>query len=287
MSGLSTQGAASVVDHYERLKISQDAPLEVIRASYRALAAKHHPDRHGQSSGSNTDMAALNAAYEVLCDPVSRAAYDAALAERKRTAPFGASAESHQAKARRQGGKAESADSVMHSTFKDGAEAGWDPLTSDKAPINLWFTRKRLIPMGGALFVVLLAAAFWWSKSKNEEQAAGRMLADQFKAANPNRDLAAEARALAEANLMLLRKDDIKQAQRVVTGPGASAPAPVPVPATTPAPAPAPAPAPPIRPVAPPLRHPLDGAPLSLKQVAALSAPLVTPAASQPSLTKP
>jgi hypothetical protein len=280
---VSIKGAASVVDHYERLKISQDAPLEVIRASYRALAAKHHPDRHGQSSGSNTDMAALNAAYEVLCDPVSRAAYDATLAERKRTAPFGASAEVPHAKARRQGGKAEPADSVMHSVFKAGAEVDWDSLTSNKAPINLWLTRKRLIPMGCALFVALLAAAVWWSKSKNEEQAAGRMLADQFKAANPNRDLAAEARALAEANLMLLRKEDIKQAQRVVTGPGA----PVPAPAAAPRPAPAPERAAPIRPVAPPLRHPLDGDPLSLKQVAAMSAPLVKPAAPQPSLTKP
>jgi len=58
MVGLSTYGAVSVLDHYERLKISRDAPLEVIRAAYRALAAKHHPDRHGQSEGANTDMAA-------------------------------------------------------------------------------------------------------------------------------------------------------------------------------------------------------------------------------------
>ena len=72
------------MNHYERLKVTQDAPVEVIRAAYRALAGKLHPDRHGaghigpETSGHEA-MAALNAAYEVLNDPVARAQYDASL----------------------------------------------------------------------------------------------------------------------------------------------------------------------------------------------------------------
>lgn len=69
------------MNHYERLKVSPEAPIEVIRAAYRALAAKHHPDRHTQSEVAHGDMAALNAAYETLADPAARAAYDAALAQ--------------------------------------------------------------------------------------------------------------------------------------------------------------------------------------------------------------
>jgi hypothetical protein len=72
------------VNHYERLKVSPDAPAEVIRAAYRALAAKLHPDRQGSETGPedamHTQMAALNTAYEVLIDPKLRREYDATLA---------------------------------------------------------------------------------------------------------------------------------------------------------------------------------------------------------------
>lgn len=68
--------------HYERLKVTQDAPPEVIRAAYRALANRLHPDRSGGASvndASHEQMVALNAAYEVLIDPASRRDYDASL----------------------------------------------------------------------------------------------------------------------------------------------------------------------------------------------------------------
>jgi hypothetical protein len=72
------------VNHYQRLKVSQDAPAEVIRAAYRALATKLHPDRQGPDTGPqdvlHSEMAALNGAYETLIDPKLRADYDATLA---------------------------------------------------------------------------------------------------------------------------------------------------------------------------------------------------------------
>ena len=72
------------MNHYERLKVTQDAPPEVIRAAYRALANRLHPDRNGAGAGGVADaaheqMAALNAAYEVLIDPALRRDYDASL----------------------------------------------------------------------------------------------------------------------------------------------------------------------------------------------------------------
>ncbi len=77
-----------MMNHYQRLKIAQDAPPEVIRAAYRALATKLHPDRQGPDTGPadvlHSEMAALNAAYETLIDPKLRSDYDATLSSAPR-----------------------------------------------------------------------------------------------------------------------------------------------------------------------------------------------------------
>ena len=64
-------------DPYEVLQVRPGAEPEVIRAAYRVLARKYHPDLGGDA----TRMVALNDAWDVLGDPVRRAAYDAARAE--------------------------------------------------------------------------------------------------------------------------------------------------------------------------------------------------------------
>lgn len=67
----------SEANYYEVLHVQSDAPLEIIKASYRALMMQlnAHPDR-----GGNTEQAALiNIAYNTLKNPASRAKYDASL----------------------------------------------------------------------------------------------------------------------------------------------------------------------------------------------------------------
>ena len=59
-------------DYYEILQIHPRAEAEVIRAAYRILARKYHPD-HG---GDARRMIAINDAWDVLGDPARRAAYD-------------------------------------------------------------------------------------------------------------------------------------------------------------------------------------------------------------------
>lgn len=61
--------------HYDTLKVSRDAPTEVISAAYRTLALKYHPDRYHGSDATKT-MAAINEAYSVLSSPEKRAQYD-------------------------------------------------------------------------------------------------------------------------------------------------------------------------------------------------------------------
>ncbi|KZK32036.1 hypothetical protein A4F85_04810 [Delftia sp. GW456-R20] len=60
-------------DHYETLGVARDATADEIRAAYRKAASKAHPDRNG---GDTARMQAVNAAYEVLGNADSRAAYD-------------------------------------------------------------------------------------------------------------------------------------------------------------------------------------------------------------------
>jgi hypothetical protein len=62
--------------HYEVLGVSPKATVAEVRAAYRAAARDHHPDAGGDADR----MRQLNAAWQVLGDPVRRAAYDRVLA---------------------------------------------------------------------------------------------------------------------------------------------------------------------------------------------------------------
>jgi curved DNA-binding protein CbpA len=68
-------------DPYKILQVDPEAEREVIRAAYRALALKYHPDL---SFGSHERMAALNDAWAILRDATARAAHDQARADAPR-----------------------------------------------------------------------------------------------------------------------------------------------------------------------------------------------------------
>ena len=63
------------------LDVRHDASAEEIKQRWRELAREHHPDRAGDDTSERdrltTRMARINAAYDVLRDPVRRARYDA------------------------------------------------------------------------------------------------------------------------------------------------------------------------------------------------------------------
>ena len=61
-------------DLYEVLQVGRSADQDVIRAAYRALAQRLHPDRNSSPQAAER-MKQLNQAYDVLSDPVRRAAY--------------------------------------------------------------------------------------------------------------------------------------------------------------------------------------------------------------------
>lgn len=71
--------------HYDNLKVSRDAPEEVIRAAYRSLSQKYHPDRNPGNAEAERIMLILNKAYGVLTDPKKRKQHDIWIAEQEQS----------------------------------------------------------------------------------------------------------------------------------------------------------------------------------------------------------
>ena len=67
---------AKIHTHYDNLKVSRGAPPEVIRAAYKALSQKYHPDKNPGDEKAARIMAIVNTAYNVLSDPVRRKEHD-------------------------------------------------------------------------------------------------------------------------------------------------------------------------------------------------------------------
>ena len=65
-------------DYYRVLGVLDDAEDIVIKAAYKALAQRYHPDKWaGDSAEATRRIADINEAYGVLSDPVKRKVYDA------------------------------------------------------------------------------------------------------------------------------------------------------------------------------------------------------------------
>ena len=66
----------TVVTHYDTLKVTPDAPPEVIQAAYKALAQKYHPDKNLNNPEAVRMMQMVIASYKVLADDKKRAEHD-------------------------------------------------------------------------------------------------------------------------------------------------------------------------------------------------------------------
>jgi molecular chaperone DnaJ len=81
-------------DYYEILGVARDASDEEIKKAYRRLAVKYHPDKNPGDKAAEESFKELGEAYEALCEPQKRAAYDqfghAAFDARQRASRAGA-----------------------------------------------------------------------------------------------------------------------------------------------------------------------------------------------------
>lgn len=63
--------------HYQNLRVAENAEAEVIKAAYKALAQKWHPDRNpGDKEKAERYFKIIAQAYEVLSNPTTRKEYD-------------------------------------------------------------------------------------------------------------------------------------------------------------------------------------------------------------------
>lgn len=63
-------------DPYEVLGVAKNASAKDIKAAYRKLAKKYHPDQNPDDAKAKDRFAAINQAYEIVGDEKKRSAYD-------------------------------------------------------------------------------------------------------------------------------------------------------------------------------------------------------------------
>ena len=163
--------------HYDNLKVMRNAPPEVIRAAYKVLCQKYHPDKYaGSSESAERVMKILNSAYAVLSDIEKKMAYDKSLEELEARAnaeaSSGAAQQGHQAseEPERESWAYES-DTNTHHKPKDSAwqsryGAYQDPPQIEyHLPVRRFFART-IDYLCGNLIVIAVIAVFaglgWW-----------------------------------------------------------------------------------------------------------------------------
>lgn len=141
---------------YDVLEVSRNASLSVIRAAYKSLVQRYHPDKNPDNPDAENQLKLINHAYETLSDPSSRLAYDAMLAMEEIPAPEE---------------EAESAEAPHPETEKRSLD-------------------KRMIYAAGAAIVFLIAgAAFFFLGKKHEVKAPVQQAAIKAPAPIPEKPL--------------------------------------------------------------------------------------------------
>lgn len=72
---------------YDYLGVTRNAPPEVIRAAYKALSQKYHPDKNPDNPDFAQAMIIINRIYTELSDPIKRRQYDQWLAKQEQATP--------------------------------------------------------------------------------------------------------------------------------------------------------------------------------------------------------
>jgi DnaJ-class molecular chaperone len=85
--GVRAQGLELIPDHYAVLGLDRRCTAAQVRSAYRLLAKRHHPDVNPRTSETEVRFREVTTAYETLCDPSRRRAYDRELEAREEVRP--------------------------------------------------------------------------------------------------------------------------------------------------------------------------------------------------------
>ena len=72
--------------HYDNLQVAHDASPEAIRAAYRRLCKKYHPDQNRHNPDAERIMSLVNRSYHILSHPEQRRAHNQWIAAQTRKA---------------------------------------------------------------------------------------------------------------------------------------------------------------------------------------------------------
>ena len=73
------------MSHYDTLEVSPQASPEVIRAAYKSLMQRVHPDKHPGNGAMAERAGLITLAYDTVSDPARRSAYDHSLKAARQT----------------------------------------------------------------------------------------------------------------------------------------------------------------------------------------------------------
>lgn len=159
--------------HYDNLKVARTAPPEVIRAAYRALSQRFHPDRNPGNLEATRIMQVVNAAYEVLSDPRKRAEHDRWIAEQEAQATSKGSAAFTPPPRPARPSEPDAAN--VHAEHPDPPPV-WEKARMDedmRVKVNR-ATNQVILGVWAGLLLMLVAVYFWedMKRSEREERAA-------------------------------------------------------------------------------------------------------------------
>jgi curved DNA-binding protein CbpA len=135
--------------HYDTLEVSSKASQETIRAAYRSLMQRLHPDKHPGNAEIASQAAEVTRAYDVLSDPGQRLIYDRKLAQQ-------AAAESADAAASKPAARA------SQTKPQSRAAAAAQKNVSPQQQINRRF-------LGLCVVVIAIIALGWWAKQRSTQ----------------------------------------------------------------------------------------------------------------------
>lgn len=75
------------MNYYELLEVSPNASAAVIRAAYKSLMQRYHPDKNSGNPAAAERASLVVQAYEVLSDSNKRSAYDLELKRQQDRTP--------------------------------------------------------------------------------------------------------------------------------------------------------------------------------------------------------